>query len=347
MTLGLMAAGCAGGAADDTGHADSDLAETGTCRVMHEDSEVVVLRAQDGKMMYAGKQLHVIDVRISNAIPNQPRGSRFASGHIQYTIAPRVRPDALRRLGQLVGPGTPMAAMTIDAATARVSTAILPVSTTSSANADGSANVELSDAPSGTSTPLLDAALRKQLVTGAKANATISCGTNAIPIALDTTNVIFDTTQAKVLEAAKDLDALGTFLDTASSIRADAFKAPLAELGDAELGAKMLAFADVVDRELQPVLQGYGGTMSRAEVKTRLEAAYAAYRDLSATVLSAAKDTNSVDGLQRRNADGSYSFADDTSAIVTELLPSANALRGNVEKALADGGDGWVLKNLQ
>jgi hypothetical protein len=75
--------------------------------------------------------------------------------------------------------------------------------------------------------------------------------------------------------------------------------------------------------------------------------AYDAYRDLREMVLSVTKDANTVDNLQQRNSDGSYSFANNTSTIVTELLPSANAMRANVEKSLADGGDGWVLKDLQ
>lgn len=345
----LGAVGCSTGGPDDSDSVDSDLTGTGSCRVMHEDAEVVVLRGPDGKMMYAGKQLHVMDLRITNPNPNQNASwsdSRFASGHIQYTIAAKARPDALRRLGQLVGPGTPEAKVAIDPATASVSTAILPVSTTNTANPDGSANVELNDTPSTTSTPLLDSALRKQLVTGAKANAVITCGPNAIPITLNSTNVVFDTTQAKVLQPANDLAALDTFLGTASSIRGDALKDPLAQVNDPELTAKMAAFADIVDREIKPVVQAYGATMTRAEMKAHLQKAYDAYRELSATVLTVTKDANTVDNLQRRNNDGSYSFADNTSPIVTQLLPSANAMRTNVEKALSESGDGWVLKPI-
>ena len=122
---------------------------------------------------------------------------------------------------------------------------------------------------------------------------------------------------------------------------------PLAQVNNPDLAAKMAAFADTVDREIKPVADAYGGSMSRAEMKTHLQNAYNAYRDLSATVLAVTKDANNVDNLQRKNNDGSYSFADNTSAIVTELLPSANAIRANVEKSLSESGDGWVLKDLQ
>lgn len=345
------AVGCAGGGHDDSSSVDSDLSGTGTCRVMHEDAEVVVLRGQDGKMMYAAKQLHVVDVRVTKPNPNQSgawNGTRFAAGHLQYTLAPRARPEALARLGQLVGPGTPAAKVTLDASTATVSTAILPADATTSANADGTANVELNDQPSAGKTAFLDASLRKQLVIGAKSNAVITCGNNSIPLTLNTTgNVPFDVDVAKVLEPTDDLAAIDTFLTTASTIRGDALKTPLAQVNNADLDAKMAAFADTVDREIKPVTQAYGGSMSRAEMKTHLQNAYNAYRDLSAMVLSVTKDANTIDNLQRKNADGTYSFADNTSPIVTELLPSANSMRTNVEKALADGGDGWVLEPLQ
>lgn len=343
--------GCAGGGHDDSSSVDSDLSGTGTCRVMREDAEVVVLRGQDGKMMYAPKQLHIVDVRITNPNPNQSgawNGTRFAAGHIQYTLAPKARPEALAKLGQLVGPGTPAAKVTLDASTASVDTAIRPADATTSANDDGTANVELNDQPSAGKTAFLDASLRKQLVIGAKSNAVITCGQNSIPITLTTTgNVPFDVDVAKVLAPSSDLAAIDTFLTTASTIRGDQLKDPLAQVNNADLTAKMTAFADTVDREIKPVTQSYGGSMSRAEMKTHLENAYNAYRDLSSMVLSVTKDANTVDNLQRRNADGSYSFADNTSTIVTELLPSANAMRTNVEKALADAGDGWVLKDLQ
>jgi hypothetical protein len=347
----VSAVGCAGGASDDAASTDSDLSGTGSCRVLREDNEVVVLRSQDGKMMYAPKQLHVIDVRITNPNPNQNAawtGSRFASGHIQYTIAAKARPEALAKLGQLVGPGTPAAKVTLDPTTASVDTAIRPVNATASANDDGSANVELDDQPSTGKTAFLDASLRKQLVIGAKANATITCGNNQIPISLNTTgSVAFDVNVAKVLDPSDDLAAIDTFLGTASQIRNNAYKDPLAQVNNADLTAKMNAFADVVDREIKPVTTQYGGSMSRSEMETHLQNAYDAYRDLSAMVLSVTKDANTVDNLQQRNSDGSYSFANNTSTIVTELLPSANAMRANVEKSLADGGDGWVLKDLQ
>src|SRR6185295_9270772 len=99
--------GCAGGGHDDSASVDSDLSGTGTCRVMVENADVVVLRGQDGKMMYAPKQLHVVDVRVTNPNPNQSgawNGTRFAAGHIQYTLAAKAPPQALARLGQLVGP---------------------------------------------------------------------------------------------------------------------------------------------------------------------------------------------------------------------------------------------------
>jgi len=344
--------GCAGGGHDDSGSTDSDLSGTGTCHVVREDPEVVVLRGQDGKMMYAAKQLHIVDVRVTNPNPNQSgawNGTRFAAGHIQYTLAPRVRPEALARLGQLVGPGTPAAKVTLDASTATVDTAIRPADATTSANDDGTANVELNDQPSTGKTAFLDASLRKQLVIGAKSNAVITCGQNSIPITLTTAgNVPFDVDVAKVLQPSNDLAAIDTFLNTAGTIRSDALKDPLAQVNDADLTAKMTAFADTVDREIKPVTQAYGGTMSRAEMKAHLQTAYNAYRDLSSMVLSVTKDANqNVDALQRKNADGSYSFADNTSPIVAELLPSANSMRANVEKALADSGDGWVLKSLQ
>lgn len=347
----LAIVGCSSGEVDDAASTDSDLS-TGTCRVLREDAEVVVLRGPDGKTMYAGKQLHVVDVRVSPATSGAGMeslgSSRFASGHIQYTIAAKARPEAIRRMGQLLGPGTPEAKVTIDPTGASVETAIRPISTTTSANSDGTANVELNDAPSSASTPLLDAALRKQLVIGAKANATITCGENAIPIAINTqNNIVFDVTQAKVMDPATDLAAIDTFLDTAGAIRGDAYKAPLGEVNDPDLSAKMAAFADIVDREIKPITQAYGGSMSRAEMKTHLQNAYNAYRDLSTTVLAVTKDVNTVDNLQRRNSDGSYSFADNTSAVVTQLLPTANSIRMTVEKSLSDSGDGYVLKPLQ
>jgi hypothetical protein len=318
---------------------------------MREDAEVVVLRGPDGKMMYAPKTLHITEVRVTPPNANQTAdwaGSRFTAGHIRYTIAAKSRPESVARLSQLVGPGTPAATVTLDANTAAVDTAILPVATNKSANADGSTNVELVDTPSTGATALSAAALRRALVTGAHASATIACGPNSIPIALSTTGgVIFDTDVAKVLSPANDLSALDTFLATASSIRSNAFKDPLSQVNNPDLDAKMAAFADVVDREIKPVIQAYGGTMSRAEVKTRVQNAWNAYRDLSAAVLAATKDASDLDHLQSKNADGSYSFASGTSTLATQLLPSANELRSDVDKMMADGGDGWTIKHLE
>lgn len=351
LTTGLVAVGCTGSEPEDSGTVDSDLSNTGSCRVIHEDREVAVLRGPDGRTMYAPKQLHIVEVRIAPAGSSQApewSGSRFASGHIQYTLAARTRPDALARLGQLVGPGTPMATVTLDPKSAAVDTAILPASTASRAGEAGAAVVELNDNPSTVPTPLLDAALRKQLVIGARANATITCGPNAIALSMTASgSVPFDVDVAKVLEPSTDLAAIESFLGTAKAIRGDALKDPLAKVNSPDLNAKMTAFAGVVETELRPILDSYGATMTRAEMKAHLQKAYDAYRDLSALVLTAAKDTKTVNDLQQRNSDGSYSFAANTTPIVTELLPSANVLRASVENALAESGDGWVNKSLQ
>lgn len=346
----VAAVGCASGDADAGDSADSDLTGTGTCRVMHEDNEVVVLRGPDGKTMYAAKQLHVTDVRVTPASSTNTSdwaGSRFAAGHIQYTIAAKARPESLARLNQLVGPGTPAALVTLDVASAGVDTAIRSAAATGTANADGSVSVDLADAPAPNS-PFMASSLRKAMVVGAHANATIACGTNAIPLAINTTgNVTFDVDTAKVLTPDTDLAAIDTFLGTANAIRGNAYKDSLAQVNNPDLNAKMNAFADVVDREIKPVTQAYGASMTRGDVKTHLQTAYNAYRDLSATVLTATKQTSDVDHLQSRNADGSYAFAAGTPDVVSSLLPTANAMRANVEKALADNGDGWTIKDLQ
>lgn len=317
---------------------------------MHEDNDVVVLRGPDGRTMYAAKQIHVTDVRVtpaSSANAAAFRDTRFGAGHIQYTIAAKARPESLARLNQLVGPGTPAAVVTLDVASAGVDTAIRSAGAKGTANADGSVSVDLADAPAPNS-PFMAASLRKAMVVGAHANATIACGTNAIPLTLNTAGTVpFDVDTAKVLTPDTDLAAIDTFLGTASAIRGNAYKDSLAQVNDPNLNAKMAAFADVVDREIKPVTQAYGATMSRADMKTHLQTAYNAYRDLSATVLAATKQTGDVDHMQSRNADGSYAFADGTAAVVTALLPTANAMRANVEKALADNGDGWTIKDLE
>jgi len=317
---------------------------------MHEDNEVVVLRGPDGKTMYAAKQLHVTDVRVTPASTTNAsafRGSRFAAGHIQYTIAAKARPESLARLNQLVGPGTPAAVVTIDVASAVVDTAIRSAAAKGTANADGSVSVDLADAPAPNS-PFMAASLRKAMVVGAHANATIACGTNAIPLAINTAGTVpFDIDTAKVLTPDTDLAAIDTFLGTASAIRGNAYKDSLAQVNDPDLAAKMTAFADTVDREIKPVTQSYGASMSRTDMKAHLQTAYNAYRDLSAAVLAATKQTGDVDHMQARAADGSWGFADGTAPVVTQLLPTANAMRTNVEKSLADNGDGWVIKDLQ
>jgi hypothetical protein len=352
LVIVLGAAGCADGRDDpeESGSTESDLSGTGTCRVLFEDAEIVVLRSQEGKMMYAAKQLHITDVRVTQAVKNTPenlRDSRFASGHIQYTVAGRVSPEALRRAGQALGPGTPSAPVTIDPASAQVNTAILPRNTTTSGNADGSANVELNAEPTQDTSALMDSALRKQLVTSARANSTITCGTNKIALAMNTPRVTFDVNVAKVLAPDVDLAAIDTFLGTANSIRGNAYKSSLDQVNSADLNAKMTTFADIVEREIRPIAQSYGGSMSREELKTRLQNAYNAYRDLSTAVLTITKDTNTIDTVQERKSDGSWGFAENTSPIVTQLLPSANTIRMNVEKSLADSGDGWTTKPLQ
>lgn len=145
-----------------------------------------------------------------------------------------------------------------------------------------------------------------------------------------------------------DLAAIESFLGTAKAIRGDALKDPLAKVNSPDLNAEISPFAGVVETELRPILDSYGATMTRAEMKAHLQKAYDAYRDLSALVLTAAKDTEeTVNDLQQRNSDSSCSFAANTTPInATELLPSANVLRASVENALAESGDGWVNKSL-
>ncbi len=257
------------------------------------------------------------------------------------------------RLNQLVGPGTTMAKMTIDPAAAGVDTMIRPAAAAYTANADGTINADLIDAttdPAAPPTALMAAALNRALLTTAHANASFPCGPNAVPLAVAGTNpVMFDITQAKVLSPAADLSALATFITTASTIRGtgNTLRNSLAKLNKPDLDAKMNAFADVVDREIRPAAQTYGATMTRDELKTHIQNAWSAYKDLATAVLTTTQQSSSVDSLQSKNADGTYAFAAGTPSVVTDLLPTANDLRVTVDGVMSQQGDGWTLKDLK
>lgn len=145
LTTGLVAVGCAGDG-PSSGAVDSNLSNTGSCRVIHgaARSRPVFVGARQAAMCARAALPHRGVRSLPRGSSQAPEwsGSRFASGHIQYTLAARTHPDALARLGQLVGPGTPMATVTLDPKSAAVDTAILPASTASRAGEAGAAVVD-------------------------------------------------------------------------------------------------------------------------------------------------------------------------------------------------------------
>jgi hypothetical protein len=356
-SLAATGVGCASSSdgSDDT-TAGSDLTgATGTCRVLHEDPELVVLQTPDHHNMYVPKQLHVTAVRVTPSAPNSSASewasSRFAASHIDYVVNAVARQESLARLNQLIGPNTPKAPIALDATSGAVDSVIRPASTTFAANSDGSLTATLVDAPAaGPNTPLMTSSLNRGLVTGVRTNANVTCGGSSFPIAVAAVpnGVAFDVTQAQVMNPGADLTALDAFMTTAAAIRNNTFSAQITQVNNPDLAAKMTAFATVVDQEITPVAQQYGVTMTRDDLKTHLTNAWNAYKDLAGDVLTITNNSRKdVTLAQARNADGSYSFTSDTNQISQQLLPSANTIRSTVDQVMAEQGDAWTLKDLR
>lgn len=311
---------------------------------MYYDDDIIVYTDHT----YAPRQLHVTEERVTPANPNASvdwEGSRFHESHVEYVLTPWVDADAVFRARAAVGGDITPATLTIDPTTATVQTMITP-GTTAFSVTNGSLVAELTDKLEGPlspgSGPVVGASLRKSLLLGAHVQA--KAGACDLPLT-STAPVTFEVNEARVFVPGFEMGFIDELLAFSNSYRGGMFKSDLARIGSPAVGGATEQLSSYIEREVRPLTKALA-TLTHAELLTKFDAAWAAYRSFASIVLTETRSTADVDHFVVQGEDGLWR----TNGIASSgmlLLGTADAVRTNLEGSRRDTTNGWTTRPLE